>query len=137
MMDKDNRIEELESVIRRLVEVDFFVPPESDGDRVCFWCQACLNSGEAHSSSCAYIRALSAIKPPRDPHYFVEEFMGLGEKETNDAPESQPRIGPRSELDENELENRFLKQRFTEMEKEIKELRHTIFVLKCALKAVL
>jgi hypothetical protein len=56
MNDKD-RIKKLEDVLRKIVQVDFAVPSEMDGDRSCFYCNAYLEGGEPHADDCPYTEA--------------------------------------------------------------------------------
>lgn len=62
MTDDERRIQELESAIRRLLDVDFSVPSELDGDASCFYCSAYLQGGEDHEDDCPYMQAKKLIE---------------------------------------------------------------------------
>lgn len=62
MRGDERRIQELEYVIRRLLDVDFSIPSELDGDRACFYCQAYLEGGEDHEDDCPYMQAKRLVE---------------------------------------------------------------------------
>lgn len=57
MKKQTERIEKLEAVLRRLLNVDFRVPPEMDGAASCFYCDADLECGADHADDCPHIEA--------------------------------------------------------------------------------